>query len=122
MQYLGFAARGKVSGIVERSYPPGEVSRMHARTPPGAKCPVFTLGCYGRTDRRYPSGTLLGTHARRPPGAKRPVFMRVVIAAWGYVFGILAVFGMLALRFTAVEVSGGRVPNDILSDDQYPRR
>ena len=41
--YLGFAAQGKVSGMTERRYPPGEVcpvSMLAGR--PGAKCPVFT--------------------------------------------------------------------------------
>ena len=37
-----FAARGKVAGMIERSYPPGEVSRTHDRRPPGVKFPVFT--------------------------------------------------------------------------------
>ena len=46
-------------------------------------------------------------YARRPPGAKCPVFTPVVIAAWGYVFG------MLVLRIIVGEVSGGRVPIDI---------
>ena len=48
-----------------------------------------------------------GMHARRLPGAKCQVCMRVVIASRGYVFG------MLVRRFTAGEVSGGRVPIDI---------
>ena len=46
-------------------------------------------------------------HARRPPGAKCPVFARVVIAARGYIFG------MLALKIIAGEVSGGQVSIDI---------
>ena len=57
VQHLDFAARGKVSVMIERSYPPGEVSRTHARRPPRAKCLVFTLVCSGKTDRRYPPGT-----------------------------------------------------------------
>ena len=46
--------------------------------------------------------------------------MRAVIAAWGYVFGMLAAFGMLALRFTAGEVSGGPSSDRYLNDDHVP--
>ena len=99
--------------MIERSYPPGEVSGTQARRPPWAKGPVFTLVCSDGTKRSYPPGRLSGTHARKPPVAKCPVLMRVVIAALGYVFGMIGVFGMLALRFAAGEVSGSRVPIDI---------